>query len=299
MDRLTTDACALAIAAFALNQPVALADENLPVWELTGTDNRVLLVGSVHFLRESDYPLPAGIMAAYEEADHLVMELDMDDLDPMAATAVMQNLGMNKDGRTLQDILGEQDYQLAAQRAEALGLPGEILQPFEPWFAALTLTQMQMMAMGFDPSWGIEAQLTDSARRDGKDIAGLETMEEQLGFLDRLDADTQAMFLAQSLEETDKIQDSLEAMVAAWRSGDEDSMADLYLEDMREAPKLFDSLLVQRNRSWVDDIRALTTKDDDYTVVVGVLHLVGEDSVLNMLADEGIKSKQLSNSDFK
>jgi uncharacterized protein YbaP (TraB family) len=106
------------------------------------------------------------------------------------------------------------------------------------------------------------------------------------------------MFLAQSLEETDKIQESLEAMVAAWRSGDEDSMAELYLEDMREAPELFDALLVQRNRSWVDDIRALTKAEGDYMVVVGVLHLVGEDSVLEMLDDAGIPSRQLSNSDF-
>jgi hypothetical protein len=106
------------------------------------------------------------------------------------------------------------------------------------------------------------------------------------------------MFLAQSLEETDKIQESLEAMVAAWRSGDEDSMAELYLEDMREAPELFDALLVQRNRSWVDDIRALTKAEGDYMVVVGVLHLVGEDSVLEMLDDAGIPSRQLRNSDF-
>ncbi len=137
------------------------------------------------------------------------------------------------------------------------------------------------------------------AQQDGKDIAGLETIHEQLGFLDRLDEDTQAMFLMQSLEETAKIEESLDTMVSAWRTGDEDSMAAIYLEDMRQAPKLFDALLVQRNRGWVEDIRELTTRDDDYLIVVGALHLVGEDSVLEMLADEGFESRQLSNADFK
>jgi hypothetical protein len=41
----------------------------LPLWEITGTRNRVLLLGSIHTLRPSDFPLDPAIAAAVDEAD--------------------------------------------------------------------------------------------------------------------------------------------------------------------------------------------------------------------------------------
>ena len=59
--------------------PVAAA---LPLWELTNTSNRIRLLGSIHFLRAADYPLDPAITAAFDDADVVLMEIDMDDLDP-------------------------------------------------------------------------------------------------------------------------------------------------------------------------------------------------------------------------
>ena len=81
----------------------AFADA-LPLWEIQGTSNRVFLLGSVHFLRSTDYPLSAGIEAAYASADQLVMEIDMDDLDPVEAQTVMRS--MATDGPDLRESAG-------------------------------------------------------------------------------------------------------------------------------------------------------------------------------------------------
>ncbi len=170
---------------------------------------------------------------------------------------------------------------------------------FEPWYAALMLTQLQMMAAGFDPTRGLESTLLAHAMRDGKPITGLETIEDQLNTMDRLDAKTQRIFLAQSLEETDNIVENLDAMVTAWRTGNEDTMAEIYLEDMRAAPALFDALLIKRNRNWIDDIMALRNQSQDYLVVVGALHLVGEESVVAMLLEEGVAIRQLTSDNVK
>ncbi len=277
----------------------SLARDKLPVWELENTDNRVLIMGSVHFLRSDDYPLPDGLNLAYEQADRLVMEVDMDDLDPMEAQSSMTRLGISQDGRSLKDIIGADSYAHVADRAKSLGLPIELFQQFEPWFAALTISQMQMLALGFDPNWGIETQLMQKALKDGKSISGLETLDEQLGFLDRLDEDTQKLFLLQSLEEATQVQEELESMVNAWRTGNTESMAELFLEDMlAEAPGLYDALLVQRNQSWLDEIESLTTREEDYLIVVGALHLVGEDSVIRLLGQRGFPARQLSGNDL-
>jgi uncharacterized protein YbaP (TraB family) len=49
----------------------------LPLWEITGTSNRIHLVGSIHFLRPQDYPLPDAILETFDNADVIVMELDL------------------------------------------------------------------------------------------------------------------------------------------------------------------------------------------------------------------------------
>jgi uncharacterized protein YbaP (TraB family) len=61
-----------------------------------------------------------------------------------------------------------------------------------------------------------------------------------------------------------------------------------------EAPELYDALFTQRNRNWLPQIIELTRQDQDYLVVVGAMHLAGDGSVLDLLAAEGIKARQLS-----
>jgi uncharacterized protein YbaP (TraB family) len=271
---------------------------SLPIWELEGTSNRVLLMGSVHFLRASDYPLPNGMTAAYDLADTLVMEIDMDDLDPLLAQTTMMTMGVSQSGRSLREALGEANYAEASRRAEALGVPLTMFDQFEPWFAALSITQLRMMQLGFDPAWGIETRLTQQAAGDAKEIQGLETLEEQLGFMDRLDDKTQQEFLLQSLEDAAVLQDQVETIVAAWRAGDTDTMEELMLEGFESARGLEDALLVQRNRNWVRPIQNMQDQPDNYLVIVGAMHLIGENSVVAMLEDKGISVRQLTDADL-
>ena len=268
----------------------------LPIWEIEGNSNRILLMGSVHFLRPADYPLPEGMTAAYEQADQLYMEIDMDTLDPMQAQVLLTTMGTG--GNTLNEALSAENYREATKRADELGIPLMLFDQFEPWFAALSITQLRMMQLGFDPSWGIETRLTAQATADGKTISGLETLEEQLGFLDRLDNNTQQQFLLQSLEDAATLEEQVDSIVAAWRSGDTATLEELMLEGFRSAPGLEDALLVQRNRNWIRPIMQLQNQSDNYLVIVGAMHLIGRDSVVAMLKNKGVKVRQLSNADL-
>jgi len=270
---------------------------NLPLWELEETEGRVLLMGSVHFLRSTDYPLPPELDAAYAAADTLVMEIDMDDLDPMTAQVVLASIGTNENGASLQDALGESDYAEAAQLAEELGIPLGLFEAFKPWFAALSITQLRMIQLGFDPAWGIETRMTANAQAEGKTVLGLETLEEQLSFMDNLDDETQRLFLLQSLEDATEVQEEVQAIVSAWRSGDTEALEQLLIEGLQETPRLFDSLLTQRNQNWVPQIMDIAEQPGNHLIIVGAMHLVGDNSVLSMLEERGINSRQLSEQD--
>jgi len=265
----------------------------VPLWEIEGINNRVWLLGSVHLLRAEDHPLPRAITDTYREADIIVMELVLDTISPTDMQRVQQELAIDPRGRNLSELIGASAYHEAQSLASAIDIDLDMLQPFEPWFAALQITQLRLMQLGFDGSYGIDATITRQARADGKPLLGLETLDEQLRALDTLPAAAQHYFLTQTLEDAGSIDDDIDAIVAAWRQGDIETLNSLLLEGLNTQPEVYEQLLVQRNRRWTKAIIDMTNDSQDYLIIVGTLHLIGEDSVQNMLGEAGFRTSQL------
>ena len=55
----------------------ARADGLHPLWELHGKHNTVFLLGSIHVLRPSDYPLAPVVLQAYGSAKSVFMEINL------------------------------------------------------------------------------------------------------------------------------------------------------------------------------------------------------------------------------
>jgi len=275
---------------------VALADSAtspVTMWVAEGSANRVYLLGSIHLLREQDHPLPRIIGTAYEEADTLYMELDMDDLDPLATQATITRLGMLEEGISLREVMGEELYAEAAAAASELQIPLEMLDRTEPWYAAITIEQLVLARMGFNAAYGVEMHLLRKASGDGKEILGFETLEQQLGYLDGLSLEAQRKLLMQTLTEGAAVREIMDDLILAWRSGDIDYLEQTLLDDLSGYPELYDTIVADRNRLWVDTIDDLLDDGEDYLVIVGALHLVGEDGVPRLLEQRGIRITQM------
>jgi uncharacterized protein YbaP (TraB family) len=275
----------------------ALADTKshpVTLWHAQGVSNSVYLLGSIHLLRAEDHPLPSIIDAAYEDAEILVMELDMDDLDGAATQRLFNENGVLRDGTTLRDLMGEELYRRAAIAAEASDIPIDLLAKSEPWLAAITVEMMALYRIGFDPKMGVELHMTSLAIQDGKPIEGLEAVEEQLAFLDGLSLQAQRDMLLQTLEDSADMAESIDDMIRAWRHGDIEFLETQLLDSLAEHEELNDALVTNRNLRWASQIDELLDDRDDYLIIVGALHLVGEDGVPNLLAQRGVKIRQLS-----
>ncbi len=283
-------------AALLCVLPVAvLADSVTPVtmWMAEGTGNRVYLLGSIHLLREQDHPLPRIIGDAYEDAETLYMELDMDDLDPLATQATINRLGMLEEGQSLREVMGEELYARAAAKASELEIPLEMLDRTEPWYAAITVEQLVLARLGFNATYGVEMHLLRKAAGDGKEVLGFETLEQQLGYLDGLSLEAQRKLLMQTLAEGTTIREIMDNLILAWRSGDIDYLEQTLLDDLSGYPELYDTIVADRNRLWVDTIDDLLDDREDYLVIVGALHLVGKDGVPRLLEQRGIRITQM------
>lgn len=286
----------LASIALFLVSAAALADTSdhpVTLWVAEGDSNRIYLLGSVHLLRQEDHPLPAIIDTAYDDAESVYMELDMDDLDPVAVQSTVNRLGVLSDGRTLKSIMGERSYAKAQAAADEADIPLDLLDSTEPWLAAISIEQMMLMSIGFDQQYGIETYMTSKAQEDGKPIHGFESFEEQIRFLDELSLDTQKELLMHTLYESADIESTMDEMIEAWRHGDTAYIEDTMLAEIAEYPELHKTIVVDRNRRWADSIDNLLDDADDYLIVVGALHLVGDDGLPSLLQDRGVDVKQL------
>ena len=266
------------------------------MWLIEGEANRVYVLGSVHLLRSQDHPLPRIMEEAYEDAEALIMELDMDDLDPVALQAETNRLGLLESGVTLQDVIGDELWAEAVAAAESIQIPLDMMSQSEPWLAAITIEQLLLMRMGFNPLYGIELHMTMKATSDGKPITGLETAAEQLGFFDNMSIEAQTDLLMQALTEGQEAEQIMDDLINAWRHGDVDFMQDNMLAELAEFPELYETIVTERNRRWVDEIVELLDDTDDYLIIVGALHLVGEEGVPSLLSQRGIEIGQMNES---
>jgi len=283
--------CLLALPGLSAPQDLG---HPISMWQIEGNSNRIYLLGSVHLLREQDHPIPTAINDAYEDAEILIMEVDMDDIDPIEMAGLVNELGMIGDGGSLQEIMGPALYDEAVDYASQLEIPLEMLGETEPWLAAITVEQMMLLRIGFNPQYGIEFHLSAMAGKDEKEILGFETAREQLEFLDGLSMPAQRSLLMQTLQESLSIEEDINLLINAWRHGDVDYFEETLLAEMRKYPELYKTLVVDRNVAWVEKIKKLTVEKEDYLVVVGALHLVGEDGVPALLSKHGISADQLN-----
>jgi uncharacterized protein YbaP (TraB family) len=270
-------------------EPAASSKNTL--WSIKGRDNTVYLLGSMHMLRATD-TLPGAIDKAYKEAESLLMEIDMDDLDPMATQKTTLELGLLPEAKSLQAELDPATYAKVAAYAREVGLDERLLNRFRPWLAAMTLTQLNLAKIGFDPNSGVEMRLTARATADGKEIRGLETLDEQLGLLAGLPEAQQREFLLYTVEDSARVRQEIDKLVNAWRKGDLKALSALLSEGFTRHPELYRPLTTERNRKWIGRIEGLLDDKEDYLVVVGALHLVGRDSVVELLEKKGHKVLQ-------
>ena len=163
-------------APLAFAAPVAYTQGILWKIERAGQAPSYLL-GTIHSEDSRVLTLPTSVQSAFDKAKRYVMEAVLD------ANAMQTMLGamMFTDGRTLQQTVSAATYQKTVAAMAGYGLPEEALQLMKPWAVAVTLSMPK-------PKTGqvLDLVLMRKATEQGKQTAGLESVEEQLSIFDQL-----------------------------------------------------------------------------------------------------------------
>ncbi|WP_342251192.1 MULTISPECIES: TraB/GumN family protein [unclassified Sphingomonas] len=287
---------ALPAAAYAQTAPAPAAaatkDADPALWVVKDADTTIYLFGTVHVLKPGLSWFDEAVKAAFDKSDTIALEMIMP--EPAAAQAAVLSKAMAPAGDPALTVkLPEASRAPYAAALTSLGMPATALDRFEPWFAAMTLSTASLPKLGYDPNSGVEMTLTAAAKTANKELIGLETFEQQIGFFDTLPQDTQVKFLANTVKEFDNVGPLLDKMVAQWSAGNPDALGATMNEEMRKTPEVGKVLLSDRNARWADWISARMAKPGTVFIAVGAGHLAGPDSVQAYLAKHNLKAERI------
>ncbi len=279
---------AAAIAAVAATPQ---AEDPCFLWRASSGDRSVYILGSIHFMKKDAYPLNATIEGAFDRSDVVVFETDIDQIDGAAVSLLAAG---TLDGETtLADVVPPELYQGVEERFEALGMNIAGFTKMRPWMVALSLTSLELMRAGYLGGEGIDSYFSSRAETAGKTCEGLESIEFQVSLFAEMSAEESVEFLQYTLDEMDTMIPLVDQIVAAWNIGDAARIEALLVDGFEGHDALYDRLVTQRNLRWLPRIEKLFQGDVDAMVVVGSLHLVGEQGLIELLRAKGFKVEQL------
>lgn len=268
--------------------PIPQSSGSHMLWRVTASHGgTAYLLGSIHVARDDLFPLPGVYDEAFEAAEFVAFEIDPEKV--LSMTFAMMRRGFFWDGRTLEGELSAETWERLQEHAAAQGLDLGLFRRAKPWLVSLLLAVTTMEQQGYTGAAGIDQTLSDRAQRAGKERRFLETADEQFLFFDGFSKRQQELLVRSALEEAEVESEEIDEITEAWKDGDVEALDRLLKDSGGDIPGFLDRLLIQRNRNWVPKIEGWLTEGEPFLVVVGAGHLVGDDSVVDLLREEGYR----------
>jgi len=225
---------------------------------------------------------------AFKEAGTIFFEVDTGTDGQIQAAVLTTSLGMRQDGLRLSDNLDSYQLKLLDAAAHNGKLSIAALDSMKPWLASEFLTVAAATNAGLSPELSADDALKSRARREQKNIIYLETIEDQI----RVSADQpqslQLSLLTETLEGFSSLGDDLISVAKAWAVGGTDYLTREMVVPMKsKSPIFYDALITQRNQKWTAEFVKFMEGSGTGFAAVGTSHLLGDDSVIEMLRDQG------------
>jgi uncharacterized protein len=284
-----------AIALWFVPQLANAENNKLFMWKATHGKSTVYLVGSIHLVPRDFYPLPKDMEKALEDSQTLVLEIKNPD-DPSGQKKAVE-LGMYFDGDNIENHLSDETKTaLSKYTANCDKMTAMALYKMRPWCASTTIELLELQKRGFDKDFGLDKHFLKEAQDQKKPVEELENAEFQLNLLSGFSEDMQDKMLKSTLLDAETIDQDTKEMLAAWKSGDLETMEKVATKAEKEHPELkplMDKLLYERNEGMVEKIEKYLSSGKKTFVVVGAAHMVGPRGLIAQLRDKKYKVEQV------
>ena len=120
-----------------------------------------------------------------------------------------------------------------------------------------------------------------------KPVSGLETINEQMKYLDQMTLEEQAEGLLETIKNPGAACQQYTDMIRLYRKQDLNTLMKM-MGESDEVGDHLDKLLDERNKNWISQIEALVAKESVF-IAVGAGHLPGPNGVIELLRKQGYK----------
>lgn len=265
------------------------------VWQVQSEQSTLFLGGTIHKLSEDAYPLPQEYQIAYDQSQLVVFETDIGRMQSPDVLAIIAQRSLFSDGESLATALNAETYAELSKYCKEIGFPIDIINSLKPVMAMLTLLAVNLQILGITAQ-GVDEYYYNIAKADNKSVGTLETVEQQIEYLMELDQGRPNQFVMESIEDLRDAREngSLRKGIEAWYQGDESELYEHFIADQKQNfVELYQALVVNRNLDWLSKIEDYLESADTELVLVGVAHLIGEDSIVSLLRAKGYNVKKL------
>lgn len=260
----------------------SLAQEtNSLLWKVSGKEmaKPSYLFGTIHLLPQDKYFFSDKMQEALNSSDVLALEAEID--IPLAEQMKMASQMIMPDGKTWADYMTEEEYAAVKSAfVDSLGIKAKKIDKYSKirpiYVSGLIMTELLGKVKMY------EQELSSMAKKEKKEIIGLESIQEQLD-------------IVSSIPIEDQVEDLKSTTASMMR--DYNEMLDAYTsQNLAELEKVgteadgFDKmeakLLTERNNRW---IKAIQEKLGNQSIffAVGAMHLVGDSGLIKQLQAAG------------
>ena len=261
------------------------------VWVIEGSESQIYVGGSIHILREKDYPLPQEFENAFENSEIQVLEVDINPEKYREIRSKILGLTSYPNTKSLSTELSLEVYEKLDSAYTACGLSLDSMNNFKPVMAILTLMQVELFKIGVNTK-GVDRYFYEKATQTDRNLLFLESVEDQISMLAQMGGDNDDEYVLYSLKEMKQYRE-FEETIKDWRKGSTENMLDwinIYKEDY---PELYQSLLLERNNNWIPQLESFLNTNEIEFVIVGAMHLHGPDGILQQMKNKGYNVFQL------
>ena len=304
-----------ATAKPAFTEEIEIPQQELLVWKVNpkpGSIYSVYILGSYHIGRECQINSPA-FEHAFNDAETVIFEVDSLNDDKLMAQKsqqytieLIQQKGLPSSYEdSLRGTIDPETYELLSEKAAAMNFPLDNFARLKPWVFIFSFTATQLAQTTYKPECGLDSMIAKMSDSNNKAKAGLETLDYQLDkftdlFISMEEEEIVETIVAiaeqESNEELSKyLSQEFDSLTSSINSGDLNTLATSIDKWCSQDQENCESLLFARNRNWIPQIEQMLNRDRDTLLVVGAGHLVGKESVIQLLKQKGYRVRRFHN----
>lgn len=276
------------------------------VWQATDSrGNSVYMMGTIHVADKDALVLPDYFEAAYAKCDALAVECDVSSAN---FDLSIYSKYMYTDGTTIKDHVPEEQYNAAVRTLTEAGVYMSAFDYMKPVMWSEYVELAAAGEAGLSSNYGIDVNMINRAKSDGKELLELESVDFQLELLADLSDDIQAMLFEEIaydgvMEDYKKL---LAETYAEWKNGNDisevsesptESLVDK--ETLKLAEEYNKILIDDRNVGMEEKIKSYMEDGKKVMVLAGTAHFYGEKGIISLLENDGYTIRKLIPEDAK